>query len=39
VLHEGEILEQGTHKELMNMRGAYKALYSKQLKAKEILES
>jgi len=39
VLHEGEILEQGTHKELMAKSGAYKALYAKQLEAKEILES
>ncbi|MCF6352296.1 MAG: ATP-binding cassette domain-containing protein, partial [Cyclobacteriaceae bacterium] len=39
VLHEGKILEQGTHEELMDKCGAYKALYSKQLEAKEILES
>ncbi len=39
VLHEGKILEQGTHKELMNKCGAYQALYSKQLEAKEILEA
>jgi len=37
VLNDGEIIEKGTHEELMDKRGAYKALYQKQLQAKEIL--
>ncbi len=39
VLNEGEIIEKGTHEELMNKCGTYQALYNKQLEAKEILES
>lgn len=36
VLQDGNILEQGTHNELINMDGYYKELYSKQLLEKEI---
>ncbi len=39
VLNDGEIIEKGTHEELMDKSGTYKALYEKQLQAKEILES
>lgn len=38
VLNEGKIIEQGTHEELIEKSGTYKALYNKQLKAEEILE-
>ncbi len=38
VLNDGKVLEKGTHKELMDKSGVYKALYEKQLQAKEILE-
>ncbi len=31
VLHEGEIIEQGTHKELMDFNGRYKKLHSMQM--------
>jgi len=36
VLHEGKIVEQGTHTELMTKNGAYKELYEKQLLAEEV---
>jgi ATP-binding cassette subfamily B multidrug efflux pump len=36
VLDEGKIVEQGTHTELMNLNGAYKELYEKQLVAEEV---
>lgn len=39
VLDEGRVLEKGTHEELIERCGTYKALYNKQLQAKEILES
>ncbi len=39
VLNEGKILEKGTHDELIEKCGTYKALYAKQLEAKEILEA
>ncbi|PHS68345.1 MAG: ABC transporter [Flavobacterium sp.] len=35
VLHEGEIIQQGTHNELLNQEGYYKELYAKQLLEKE----
>ncbi len=38
VLDAGEIIEAGTHEELIAKKGSYKALYDKQLKSKEILE-
>lgn len=33
VLDEGEIVEHGTHKELLKLNGVYRSLYEKQLKA------
>lgn len=36
VLDDGEILQQGTHSELINLDGYYKELYEKQLSEKEI---
>ena len=35
VLEEGEIIQQGTHNELINKEGYYKELYAKQLLEKE----
>ncbi|HET8804509.1 MAG TPA: ABC transporter ATP-binding protein, partial [Aequorivita sp.] len=36
VLEEGEILQQGTHNQLIDMGGYYKELYTKQLNEKEM---
>ena len=36
MLDEGEIVEQGTHDELMNLNGAYRELYDKQLQTEEV---
>ena len=36
ILEDGEIIEQGTHNELVNMQGYYKELYLKQLSEKEM---
>ncbi|NNM22494.1 MAG: ABC transporter ATP-binding protein [Flavobacteriaceae bacterium] len=36
VLENGEIIQQGTHTELINRKGYYKELYNKQLQEKEI---
>lgn len=36
VLNEGEIIQQGTHNELVNQDGYYKELYHKQLTEKEM---
>lgn len=36
VLEEGQIIQQGTHNELINLEGYYKELYNKQLSEKEI---
>ena len=36
MLDEGEIVEQGTHDELMNRNGAYRELYDKQLQTEEV---
>lgn len=36
VLEEGEIIQQGTHNQLINKEGHYKELYLKQLSEKEI---
>jgi ATP-binding cassette, subfamily B, multidrug efflux pump len=38
VLDEGQIIESGTHAELIAKNGSYKELFDKQLKAEEILE-
>jgi len=36
VLDEGEIIQQGTHNQLINKEGYYKELYAKQLSEKEM---
>jgi ATP-binding cassette, subfamily B, multidrug efflux pump len=36
VLHEGRVVEQGSHEKLMNLGGTYRELYDKQLQAEEI---
>ncbi len=36
ILEEGEILQQGTHSQLVNQEGYYKELYLKQLSEKEL---
>ena len=36
VLEEGQIIQQGTHSELVNTDGYYKELYNKQLSEKEM---
>jgi ATP-binding cassette subfamily B protein len=36
MLDEGEIVEQGTHSELMSRNGAYRELYEKQLQTEEV---
>ena len=36
VLNDGEIIEQGTHAELLERNGAYKELYDKQLQGEEV---
>ncbi|GAB5400394.1 MAG: ABC transporter ATP-binding protein [Aureisphaera sp.] len=36
VLEEGEIIQQGSHAELINVEGYYKELYNKQLQEKEM---
>ncbi len=36
VLDDGELIEQGTHRELLESNGAYKWLYEKQLQAEEL---
>jgi len=39
VLEEGKMVEKGTHDELLQKEGYYKALYDKQLTDKEIIEA
>jgi ATP-binding cassette subfamily B protein len=36
ILEDGQIIEQGTHNQLVSMQGYYKELYLKQLSEKEI---
>jgi len=36
VLNDGEIIEQGTHHQLLELNGAYKELYDKQLQGEEV---
>ncbi|AYQ31050.1 ABC transporter ATP-binding protein [Runella sp. SP2] len=36
VLNDGEIIEQGTHTELLDRNGPYKELYDKQLQGEEV---
>ena len=38
VLDQGNIVERGTHAELMKLEGAYKRLYDKQLSTDEVVE-
>ena len=38
MLDDGEIVEQGTHDELLSRNGAYKELYDKQLSGEEVLD-
>lgn len=38
VLDDGEIVEKGTHDELMKLNGAYRELYDKQMSAEEVVE-
>ena len=38
VLDDGEIIESGTHKSLLEKNGTYKELYDKQMSAEEALE-
>jgi ABC-type multidrug transport system fused ATPase/permease subunit len=38
VLDEGKVIEKGTHDELIELGGAYKALYDMQLSSHEIIE-
>jgi ATP-binding cassette, subfamily B, multidrug efflux pump len=39
VLDEGHVVEQGSHEELMALKGTYKDLYEKQLQIEEVEES
>ena len=39
VLDEGRVVEEGTHEDLIGRRGAYNALYEKQLMMEELLEA
>ena len=36
ILEEGEIIQQGSHNQLINVEGYYKELYFKQLSEKEV---
>jgi ATP-binding cassette subfamily B protein len=36
VLDEGQIIQQGTHEQLLAVQGAYKELYEKQLTTEEV---
>jgi ATP-binding cassette subfamily B protein len=36
VLHDGEIIEEGTHEELLMKKGAYQELYEKQMQIDEV---
>lgn len=37
ILEEGEIIQQGTHNQLISQEGYYKELYNKQLSEKEVI--
>ncbi|MCU0437598.1 MAG: ABC transporter ATP-binding protein/permease [Raineya sp.] len=39
VLDGGQVIEQGSHEELMALKGTYKELYEKQLQTEEVEES
>lgn len=36
VLHDGEIIEEGTHEELLAKKGDYQELYEKQMQIDEV---
>ncbi len=36
VLHDGEVIEEGTHEELLMKKGAYQELYEKQMQIDEV---
>jgi len=36
VLHDGSIVEEGTHDELLDQEGVYKELYEKQMQLDEV---
>ena len=36
MLDDGEVIEQGTHDELLTLNGAYKELHDKQLAGEEV---
>ena len=38
MLDDGEVIEQGTHEELLAMSGAYKELHDKQLAGEEAVD-
>jgi ATP-binding cassette subfamily B protein len=37
ILDEGQIIEQGTHNQLLNKNGYYADLYAKQLSEKDLI--
>ncbi|MFM1912810.1 MAG: hypothetical protein RIR51_648, partial [Bacteroidota bacterium] len=37
VLHEGEIINRGTHAQLMKKKGKYYEMYQQQLEEEEVL--
>ena len=37
ILNDGEIIEQGTHNQLLNQKGYYNNLYNKQLAEKDVI--
>ena len=39
VIDNGEVVEQGTHKELMRLKGHYYELYTNQFKSEKVQES
>lgn len=38
VLHDGAIVEEGTHESLLELNGTYRELYDKQMQKDEVLE-
>jgi ABC-type multidrug transport system fused ATPase/permease subunit len=36
VLHDGAIIEEGTHENLLTKKGAYQELYEKQMQVDEV---
>jgi ATP-binding cassette subfamily B protein len=37
VLHDGQVVEEGTHEQLLTRDGVYKELYEKQMQVEENL--